>query len=422
MRAPRWYLAFMLANVALGGASQLLPLYAYFLGASAGDVGVLASVGSLANIVASVIWGRAADATPRRRAFVLFGLFGVSLSYLAVPFLSRVPHLFWVNALASFTWMAAATVSTLLILSQVSQAEWEREIGRFNAYAGGGWTLGLLLGAAWTSGMSRLVGEGWGLRSFGLVLALVALGSAILAMMVVPEPEKVVGRQVFKTWTEALGTFVVERFRHGPTYLAEALRPSQLLRFIRGQTEFGPEIILCYYGTFLAFVAFSLVFTPFPVFLRHALGWSNELVFSLYVVNNAVSVVAYSWARRAVAAFGHRLTLSLTVLLRTGIFAGFAAVRAESPAFLLPLLFALAGLSWAFFQLSITALVSRLSPQGMKGQGLGLYSALSGLGNMVGAVLGGFLADGFGFTAPFLSAAALLLLALPIFLVEGRAS
>jgi len=47
MKAPRWYWAFVMANAAMGAASPLLPLYAYFLGGNAADVGALAAVGSL---------------------------------------------------------------------------------------------------------------------------------------------------------------------------------------------------------------------------------------------------------------------------------------------------------------------------------------------------------------------------------------
>lgn len=66
------------------------------------------------------------------------------------------------------------------------------------------------------------------------------------------------------------------------------------------------------------------------------------------------------------------------------------------------------------------ALVSRLAPTAVRGQGLGLYNAIAGLGNVVGASLGGYLADAFGFAASFLSAAALLFITLPILLLAGR--
>jgi len=138
------------------------------------------------------------------------------------------------------------------------------------------------------------------------------------------------------------------------------------------------------------------------------------------VAHHLVSIFAYRWARKMIERFGHRPALALSLFIRVGIFTGFAGVGAGAPRGLLPFFFGLAGLSWSFFQLSTMALVSRLSPPESRGQGLGIYNALAGLGNVVGASLGGFLADGFGFAAPFLSAAALLFITLPILLVEGR--
>jgi MFS family permease len=417
---PPWYLTFAAINVALAIFSQLLPLYAYFLGAKAAQVGLLSAVGSATSIVASLFWGKLADISPRRRPFVLLGFFGLAAGYALLPLLTEVNALLPLNAGVTFLWTAAGTVSTLLVLASFSRSLWERELGRFNAISGIGWSAGLVAGAVWTTILVRFVGEGWGLRSLGLAAAFTALVAALLSLKFVPEPAGSVRGSFVQDLSSAMGNFVAELRRYGPLQFFGGLNPVQLFRFFQGRTTFGPELVLCYYGEFLSFVAFSLVFAPFPVFLRQTLGWPNELVFSLYVAHHAISVFAYRLARQIIERVGHRPALALSLLVRVGIFAGFAAVQAGASAALLPFFFALAGLSWSFFQLSTMALVSRLSLAAMRGQALGVYNATAGLGNMVGAILGGYLADAFGFAAPFLSAAALLLLTLPILLVEGR--
>lgn len=418
--APRWYWTFLAANVALGAFSQLLPLYAYFLGGSAGEVGVLAAVGSATNIVASLFWGKLADLSPRRKPLVILGFLGVASCYAILAFITRLGPLFPLNAGATFLWMAAGTASTLLVLAAFPKEAWEREIARFNAFGGTGWTMGLLLGAFWSTLLARFVGEGWSLRSLALLIALVAGVSGAWALKILPEQRAPAKRPSFWDWTLSAGMFIVERLRYGPAHLLEALRPSQLLRFLQGRTAFGPELILCYYGELLSFVGFSLVFAPFPVFLRQRLGWPNAWVFALYVMHSGIGIFAYGWARRAIEAWGHRPALVFALLVRVGVFMGFAAVdRGASPWFL-PLLFALTGITWSFFQLSTMALVSRLVAPELRGQGLGLYNAVAGLGNVMGSAIGGYLADAFGYAAPFLSGAALLFLTMPILLVEGR--
>lgn len=420
MRAPRWYWAFVLSNAAMGAASPLLPLYAYFLGATAGGVGTLTAVGSAMNVAASLVWGRILDATPRRRLFISLSFFGVAVAYLVLPIITRLPQLFLVNGWAAFSWMAGSSVSFLLVLARFPKDQWEKEIARFNVHCGVGWTLGLAVGAGWTSLVVQWLGEGWGLRSLGLLVGALSLSAILVALRSIRDPEEGTAPASFRDVVLSVGNFLYERFRTGPIHLYESLRLSQLVRFMQGRTAFGPDLILVYYSALLAFVGFAMVFAPFPVFVRQSLGWPSALVFVLAVAHHGVSVVAFGWARKAVAKWGHRPAAALALLGRAGMFVGFALATPVTARWLLPVLWGVAGATWAFFQLSVTAIVSRLSPHALRGQGLGIYNAVAGLGNVLGALAGGFVADFIGFRAAFLFGAMLMVVTLPILLVEGR--
>ncbi len=420
MRAPRWYWAFVLANAAMGAASPLLPLYAYFLGATAGGVGTLTAVGSVMNVVGSLVWGRVLDSTPRRRMFIALGFLGVAVAYLILPLLTGLPQLFLVNGWAAFAWMAGSSVSFLLVLSRFPKEQWEKEIARFNVYCGVGWTVGLAVGAAWTSVVVRWIGEGWGLRSLGLIVGALSLLAIVVALREIPEPEPQASAPSLRDVVLNMGNFLYERFRTSPLHLYEALRPSQVIRFMQGRTAFGPDLILVYYSALLAFVGFAMVFAPFPVFVRQTLGWPSALVFALSVAHHGVSVVAFGWARKAVGRWGHRPAAAVALLGRAGMFVGFALATPVTARWLLPVLWGVAGTTWAFFHLSVTSIVSRLTPPGLQGQGLGIYNAVAGLGNVMGALAGGFVADFIGFRAAFLFGAMLMVVTLPILLVEGR--
>jgi len=426
VRAPRWYWAFVLANAAMGAASPLLPLYAHYLGATAGGVGTLTAVGSVMNVVGSLIWGRVLDSTPRRRLFVAWGFLGVAVAYLVLPFLTGLPQLFLVNGWAAFAWMAGSSVSFLLVLSRFPKEQWEKEIARFNVYCGVGWTMGLAVGAGWTSLAVRWIGEGWGLRSLGLIVAGLSLLAIVVALRQIREPQAEAETQAqaqapsLRDVVLNMGNSLYEWFRAGPTHLYEALRPSQFVRFMQGRTEFGPDLILVYYSALLAFVGFTMVFAPFPVFVRQTLGWPSALVFALSIAHHGVSVVAFGWARKAVGKWGHRPAAALALLGRAGMFVGFALATPVTARWLLPVLWGVAGATWAFFHLSVTSIVSRLSPHALQGQGLGIYNAVAGLGNVLGALAGGFVADFIGFRAAFLFGAMLMVVTLPILLVEGR--
>jgi len=420
MRKKHWYWSFFAANGVAGAASPLLPLYVYFLGGGPREVGQMVAAASAVGVVASLLWGRLSDRTQRRKPMILVSFGGLALAYAALPFVSQVSQLIYLNAFVSLVWMASVTVAVLLIMESSNEADWEGEIGRFNIFSGLGWTSGLALGAVWTSSMLLLVGEGWGLRSLGVVIAALAVVATALALLWVQEPPLHISARRFRGIAMTAGAFLHERFRYAPAHLYHLLSPVQLVRFLQGRSALGPELALWYYGALLAFMGFSMVIVLLPVYLRSELDWPSEMVYAVYLVHHGVSVMAFGWARRAVSRWGHRPAVGLALMVRAIVFMGWAGLGTVIGGWAVPILFALAGLTWSYFQLASTAIVSRLAPAGLKGQSLGLYNALAGTGNMFGALIGGYLAESFGYQAPFLAGAALVILALPILLLEGR--
>jgi predicted MFS family arabinose efflux permease len=77
---------------------------------------------------------------------------------------------------------------------------------------------------------------------------------------------------------------------------------------------------------------------------------------------------------------------------------------------LLGALFVLA-IGMGFNNPSLSSMVSRLADPDDQGGILGLASSLASLGRVVGPAWGGYLYDAYGMTTPYLSAAALMLIA-----------
>ena len=69
---------------------------------------------------------------------------------------------------------------------------------------------------------------------------------------------------------------------------------------------------------------------------------------------------------------------------------------------------------------SLTSMVSRLADPDDQGGILGLASSLASLGRVVGPAWGGYLYDAYGMTTPYLSAAALMLIAFAVSFVGLR--
>jgi predicted MFS family arabinose efflux permease len=77
---------------------------------------------------------------------------------------------------------------------------------------------------------------------------------------------------------------------------------------------------------------------------------------------------------------------------------------------LMALLWALEALAFTASVPAEEALVADLSGSGQQGESLGLYTFASGLGAVVGLLIGGWLYDEVGHAAPFYFTAALVLL------------
>ncbi len=421
MGGLRWLWSFFLANVAGGISSLLVPLYVYFLGGSAGDVGAITALSSLAGVLGGLIWGRAADRTMSRRIFIVLGFGGFGSFYLFLPLVRHVGGLFWLSSGANFLWMAQAVVASLLILERLPQADWEEGLGRFNRYAAFGWMVGLGFGSLWTGLLPGTIGEGWALRALGVFTGLAAGGAALWICLSLPEPTRPKLERTFVGTVVAVGNFLVERFRYAPARLYYLLGPRQILRLLQGKTRLGPELTLYFYGILLASTAFSIFFVPLPLYLRGKLGIPSGLVFALYIFHHGMNALSYSWGRRLITRIGHRPTQALGLTARMILFPLFSLLgRGTASMALIPVFFMLTGITWALFQLSGMAIVSRLAPKGAKGEAMGIYNSLLGLGGMVGAAAGGFLADRLGYAAAFIAAGALIFLSLPIILLESH--
>jgi len=414
----RWFYAFVIAFVAAGGASLLLPLFAAtVLGGSVGQIGLMASLASLAGVPFSILWGRWSDRLERRKPFVLLAFIGAGLCLLAMGFSRTMSQLILLNMAMNIAWVASSAVSTLLAIEGVEQRRWESRIGRFNRYTGAGWVSGLALGAVWNSlaGGGRLP-EG-GLRQLFYLLAALDLVAAFLLFRWLKEPERVprYKRRRFRGLIVEWGDMLVERFRYAPFHLYHLAQPGRLLELIRGKEKLSPELARYFCCVILIFMGFSAFFVPLPVFFRKVLGLSNSLIYAVWMTHPFVAALFHSRAGDLAERFGNRRVQRVALSIRIVLFplAGFLPLM--PPGARLPLIvamFVLTGASWAMTNVTCQGIVAKLAPEGSRGQVLGLYNALIGVGWILGSLLGGYLANWLGYLAAFSAAAALLLAAL----------
>ncbi len=411
-RSERYFLAFGLANAAQGGASLLTPLFiALALGGGPKDVGLVASLSSLAGVLAGLFWGRWSDRLGRRKPFVLLGFGGLALGFFALAGVPGLGALLAVHVALTFLWVAAASVITPLAIEGLPRTLWERRIGALSRFGAFGWMAGLVLGTLWM----RFFGEADGaaaMRALYLVLGgLAALGAGLAALWI-REPRAHVDRR-FRGLLPAIA-LLWERFRFAPVSLFHLLpSPRKLWRVLQGRNGFGVPLTRFFQSVVVYTVGFQAVFVTLPLFLREELGLPSSWVFAAFVLHQGVTGLATPQVARFAARYRTRHLHRLFLGVRAALFllAGGLVLLKGHPALYAALVpfFVLTGISWAFVNIGALAIVSKRVRPGRRSQAIGTYQAAHGIGTIVGALLGGLLAEG-SYPATFAFAALCVLL------------
>ncbi|MFB6123231.1 MAG: MFS transporter [Haloferacaceae archaeon] len=419
-----WLYAWALGYAAIGAASLLVPLYAIELGADPLVAGALEATAGLAGVPGALIWGRLADRTGQRRTFVLITLVGAGFVLAAFPLLSALPLVLLANGVLWFVVAAATPVVTLFMIERVPEREWETRIGLLNAYQRYGWVGGLVAGTVWLGAVSLRYGALFAQRTFFLLCAAVSLAAVPLAFYWLPpaattSPSRVARSTRVLTRTLLGSGRYVKLVPYAPSRAVLSLRSLGSRRFLSRY----PSALRRYLLTAFVFsVAFSVFFGPAPAFLT-SLAYPSATVFAFFIVSSLASAVVFvpvgrltarvSPTRLQVGALSVRVVLFPVVGL-LGLLAS-PALRAVG----IGVGFALVGLTWAVVAVTAAGLVSRVAPADVRGEALGLYAALSGLGGGVGGVAGGLLASTLGYQWAFVAAGLLVLVSVLVLLSAG---
>ncbi|MCR4404471.1 MAG: MFS transporter [Candidatus Acetothermia bacterium] len=413
-RTERWFLAFTCAFIAAGSASLLLPLFAATaLGGTVGQIGLMASVASLAGVPFSIIWGRLSDRLGRRKPFILLAFLGSGGALFLMSLSRGMTYLILLNALMNAFWVASAAVSTILAIEGVAREHWESRIGWFNRYTGAGWVSGLALGSVWSRLASGL--PDGGLRALFYPLAALDLAAAVMVLRLIRERGGPVEARGFPGVAVVMGNMLIERFRYAPFHLYYLARPKRLLELFRGENRFGRKLTRYYRAVVLIFMGLSAFFVPLPIFFREALGMDNAVIYALWMVHSGTSTLVHRQAGRLAERLGNWRVQWLALAVRMAIFPLAALLALAPPALRIPAIvtfFLFTGTTWAMTNVTSISITAKLAPEEAQGQALGVYNALIGVGWILGSLIGGYVASWLGYLACFSVASAFVLLAL----------
>ena len=421
----RWLYAWGLGSVAFGGASLLVPLYIVQLGATPVQLGILAATAAVIAAPGAIVFGRLANRVSQRRPLVLVTLVGVALALTAIPFLSNITAVIVANAALWLVVSSVAPVLTMLVVDDAPESAWSARIGRLNKFQGYGWAGGLVLGTVWPFVGPLVVGVATAgpavdatlvTQTLFWLLAGCATLSALGAARSLPRPAPEAHvtsehrvRRIARLLASSRGGVKGATFAFSPNRLywtTRNINPRKLAG------RFDAALGTYFAAATLFFVGFAAFWAPLPLFFTEASFGSGE-VFGLYLVSSVASAALYERAGRLASTYDVRLLQSGALTLRGVLFPAVVlatAVGAVSVGLVTAgVVLAGIGVTWAVIAVVGTAIVTRLAPPSVRGEVLGVHTALGAVAGGIGSVLGGWAAS-FGYLAAFGVAGGLVLL------------
>lgn len=411
----RWLYAWGLGSVAFGGASLLVPLYIVQLGATSVQLGVLAASAAIIGAPGAIVFGRLANRVEHRRTLVLLTLASVAVALAVIPLLASITAVIVANAVLWLVVASVGPVLTMLVVDDAPESAWSERIGLLNKYQGYGWAGGLVLGTVWPLVGVLVVGGTAITQALFWVLAACAGVSTLGAAQSLPNPapedhvtsERRV-RHVARLISSSRRGIKGATFAFSPNRLywtTQGIHPSRL------KGRLNPALATYLAAAALFFTGFAAFWAPLPLFFTD-LGFQSGQVFALYLASSLGSALLYEGAGRFASKYDIRLLQSGALAAR-GVLFPVVAVVTGIGALSVGLVTAGAGLAaigvtWAFIAVIGTAIVTRLAPPSVRGEVLGVHTALGAVAGGLGGVLGGWAAS-FGYLVAFGVAGGLVL-------------
>ncbi len=358
----------------------LLPFYAESFGANAFMVGLLGTSYSLMQFLFSPVWGRLSDRIGRR-PIILLGLAGSCASYMVLAVASSLAVVFLGRIVGG---IAGANIPTAQ--AYIADVTTPENRARGMGLVGAAFGLGFIFGPA-IGGILSHMGPSAPMWSASALCG----ANLVAAYFLLPE-----SRTADNT-RKALGRM-------------EALR--------RAMADRRLVLLLALY--FIVTAAFSGFEATFALFSERRFGFTVATIGYLFAfIGFALALVQGVLVGRVVKRVGEARLIPVAIAV-IGIGIGLVPFAWTVPALLVAVGTLAVGMG--FNGPALSGMLSRLTHADDQGGMLGLASSLASLGRVVGPAWGGFLFDRWGMTTPYLSAAALMFVAVAVAVASLRSA
>jgi DHA1 family tetracycline resistance protein-like MFS transporter len=373
----------LLGTTVAGLIPILLPLRVGQSGTPAQVGWVMAAV-SLGGLAAP-FWGILTDRYRLHRWVLITGLLFLAFGLAAFSFSSQFGDWFGLALLLSIGAAGASTVANLFVVERHPKSEWDKRIGWLQAFYGLGQVVGLML-----AGVLSRIDLNTGLQ-ISAALSVVAVLSGWLTAKSSP---KAAGEKAVLLHA----AHHTETTIHSPQRLFHRLS-------LKGLKQIG-VILRSRFGLLLAvwlltFGGSAAVFSQYPLFMQKLFGITPSASSLYFGVMAGFGLLLYTpagnWSDRVGSNTILRVSLGIRLLAFLGLLL-LGLTSTGSKGWLAVIAFAFVVFAWSLMSVSGTALAASLSPIG-EGEGMGIFNAVNAVAGVIGAGLGGWVADSWGYAA-----------------------
>lgn len=365
---PILFLVVFVNVVGFGIIVPLLPFYAEHFGADPFLVGLVMASYSLAQFVASPLWGRFGDRGGRRPAIVT-GFLGAAAAYVGLAFAQDLWMLFAARVAGGL--LDGTLASAFAYAADVTpRAGRARGMGAVGAAFGLGFIVGPGIGG-WLAGADPT-------RADFQTPSLAAAGLSLLAC--------------------ALAFFLLEesRTRSAEPPQARGLAARfKALGALLGRRELALPLAI----SFLSTLVFASLESTFAMWSRRQFGWGPEQNGYLFAFVGGLGVLVQGGLiGRLVKRFGEA---SLVVQGSMALALGLALIPLATELPLLVAAMSIAGCGFSLIMPALSSMISLASPASQQGTVMGVSRSASTLGRVIGSVWGGLLFSALGKDWPY---------------------
>lgn len=399
-KSDLWFVSYLPWSLSGGLSTPLIPLLAILLyqGINPLIVALVVAASDFTEIPFTILWGNLSDRWKHRKYFMVASFASAGVVLVAMPFSPNINTYILLNVVEGVCSAASAPIGTMLLLETRNKTWWSRDIGFFDLVSGIGTVAGLALGGLWVYSFYNA-----GALSLGLIPALkglliltgvLGLLSAVMALRWIEEPKEHVVRGEVEDRIH-LGKGLVERMR------GFRRRVVAILTLVRGEPVPIPLMEWLFLSSlFVVSFGSQMFYGTFVYFLTSPTGAhvGEGPLFLIFFASALASTALYYHSGKATERYSAKHIFIVSMVIRAVVLPLFIMAGyylAADPVYLVWSIVALngvMGITWAFASTaSVVFLLKLLSGNANRGKALGLYTALSGLGGLVGTVLGGWL-------------------------------